>query len=217
MPESPSRTATVRALSVLVTVAVLWVGFDQLTKYLVVTNMHENERVTVFGDILQFVFVRNSGAAFSFASGATWIFSILATGVVIAIVVMARRIRSVRWGLVFGLLLGGVLGNLLDRLFREPSFGLGHVVDFVSTPWMIPAIYNVADIGICVAMALFILLTLLGVGLDGRRAPKKAAEPDDSERDSSGSDEDLVDEGAAVDAAADHDGAVENPRPQRDS
>ena len=51
---------------------------------------------------------------------------------------------------MFGLLLGGVLGNLTDRLFREPGFGVGHVVDFIYTPWMMPAIFNVADIAIVV-------------------------------------------------------------------
>ncbi len=201
----------------LLTVAVLWVGLDQLTKYLVVTHMQENERIAVFGDALQLLFVRNPGAAFSFASGATWIFSLLATGVVIAIIVMARRIHSVRWGLVFGLLLGGVLGNLLDRLFREPSFGLGHVVDFISTPWMMPAIYNVADIGICVAMALFVLLTILGVGLDGKRAPKQASETDASDNDAGDVPGDLVDHETVVNDSADGDVADENPSTQKGS
>jgi signal peptidase II len=81
----------------------------------------------------------------------------------------ARRIHSVAWALVFGLLLGGVLGNLTDRLLREPSFGLGHVIDFISTPWMLPAIYNVADISIVSSMVLFMILTIRGVGLDGTR------------------------------------------------
>jgi signal peptidase II len=100
----------------------------------------------------------------------TWIFSIIATGVVVFIVWFAGRIRSLAWSLVFGLLLGGVLGNLTDRLLREPGFGVGHVVDFISTPWLIPAIYNVADICIVSSMILFMVLTIRGVGLDGKRA-----------------------------------------------
>ncbi|SEC28730.1 signal peptidase II [Paramicrobacterium humi] len=159
------------------TVAALWFALDQWTKHLVVTSMTEGEQVPVLGNVLQLVFVRNSGAAFSLASGATWIFSILASIVVVVIIVLARRIRSPWWALVFGLLLGGVLGNLSDRLFREPSFGLGHVVDFISTPWMMPAIYNVADIGIVSAMVLFVLLTILGIGLDGVRHAKTEADP----------------------------------------
>jgi signal peptidase II len=84
--------------------------------------------------------------------------------------VFARRIRSMWWAIVLGMLLGGALGNLLDRLFREPGFGRGHVVDFISTPWMMPAIYNIADSFICVSMVIFVLLVILGVNLDGTRA-----------------------------------------------
>ena len=149
--------------------AVSALALDQVAKYLVVSSMTEGERVPVLGDFLVLYFVRNPGAAFSFAEGSTWIFSILAAAVSVTIIVLARKIRSRLWALVFGLLLGGVLGNLTDRLFREPSFGLGHVVDFISTPWMLPAIYNIADICIVVSMAIFILLTILGVGIDGTR------------------------------------------------
>nr|WP_246150324.1 signal peptidase II [Agromyces intestinalis] len=142
---------------------------DQLSKAAVVSNLTEGEIVPVLGDLLQWQFVRNPGAAFSMASGMTWIFTILAAAVITFIIWFARRIRSIAWAVVFGLLLGGVLGNLTDRLLREPSFGLGHVIDFISTPWMLPAIYNVADIAIVSSMVLFMLLTILGVGLDGSR------------------------------------------------
>jgi signal peptidase II len=178
-------TATRRTLLVLAVVAVSALVLDQLSKYLVVSSMTEGERVPVLGEFLVLFYVRNPGAAFSFAEGATWIFSLLAAAVSVTIIVLARRIRSKLWAVVFGLLLGGVLGNLTDRLFREPSFGLGHVVDFISTPWMLPAIYNVADMAIVVSMAIFILLTILGVGIDGTRA--KASEEteggDDTARD----------------------------------
>nr|WP_245977274.1 signal peptidase II [Cryobacterium soli] len=150
-------------------VAVGGYAFDQISKALVVSSMTEGETARVLGDVLQLHFIRNPGAAFSFATGLTWVFSLIAAGVVVFIVWFARRIRSLRWATVFGLLLGGVLGNLTDRLFREPSFGLGHVVDFISTPWMMPAIYNIADSCIVVSMVLFMLLTLRGIGLDGRR------------------------------------------------
>jgi signal peptidase II len=162
-------TATARTLLVLIAVAVSALVLDQVAKFLVVSSMVEGERVPVLGDFLVLHFVRNPGAAFSFAEGSTWIFSILAAAVSVTIILLARKIRSRLWALVFGLLLGGVLGNLTDRLFREPSFGLGHVVDFISTPWMLPAIYNIADICIVVSMAIFILLTILGVGIDGTR------------------------------------------------
>lgn len=137
--------------------------------------MNDGDVVRVLGDVLQLHLVRNPGAAFSLASGMTWIFSILATGVVIFIIWFAGRIRSIAWAVVFGLLLAGVLGNLTDRLFREPGFGLGHVIDFVSTPWMIPAIYNVADICIVTSMILFMILTIRGIGLDGNKVSDTAA------------------------------------------
>ncbi|TFC96672.1 MULTISPECIES: signal peptidase II [Cryobacterium] len=145
-------------------------ALDQISKYLVVSTLTEGDIVRVLGDVLQMHFVRNPGAAFSLAAGMTWIFSIIAVAVVGLIVWFAGRIRSLAWSVVFGLLLGGVLGNLTDRLLREPSFGLGHVIDFISTPWLIPAIYNVADMAIVSSMIIFMYLTIRGVGLDGIRA-----------------------------------------------
>jgi signal peptidase II len=172
--ERAAKVGTATALLILLAAALVVYGVDQLSKYLVVTNLTEGEVVPVLGNVLQWQFVRNPGAAFSLASGMTWIFTILAAGVITFIAWFARRIRSIAWALVFGLLLGGVLGNLTDRLLREPSFGLGHVIDFISTPWLIPAIYNIADIAILSSMALFMLLTIRGVGLDGTRESKRA-------------------------------------------
>ncbi len=155
--------------------ALLWLAaiaaviylLDQGSKLLVIATLPEGEIVPVIGSFLQFQFVRNSGAAFSLASGMTWILTLLAAAVVAAIIWAAPRIRSVAWAVMFGLLLGGVLGNFTDRLFREPGFGTGHVIDFISMPWMLPAIWNVADMAILSAMTVFLVLTLRGVKLDG--------------------------------------------------
>ena len=165
-------------------------ALDQTAKFLVVSYLAEGSTVRVLGDVLQWHFVRNPGAAFSLATGMTWIFTIIAAAVVVFIVIFAGRIRSLAWALVFGLLLGGVLGNLTDRLFREPSFGLGHVVDFITTPWLIPAIYNVADASIVTSMVIFMILTIRGIGLDGRRAvrdPAASADVTPAEADSTDS------------------------------
>jgi signal peptidase II len=179
-PKAPAKVSY-RALVVLALVALGGYALDQLSKFLVVSRLTEGDVVRVLGDVLQLHFVRNPGAAFSLASGMTWIFSIIATGVVVFIVWFAGRIRSVAWSIVFGLLLGGVLGNLTDRLLREPGFGLGHVVDFISTPWLIPAIYNVADMCIVFSMSIFMILTIRGIGLDGKRvsSAEPAAVPDE--------------------------------------
>ena len=104
-------------------------------------------------------------------------FSLVAAAVAVFIIVLyARRIRSFAWSILFGLLLGGTLGNLSDRLLRPPHFGEGHVVDFIQVIDF-PAIFNIADSAIVISMGLFILLTILGVRLDGRRTHKAAASP----------------------------------------
>lgn len=167
--------ASPRILIVLVLVAVAAFTIDQVSKILVTTNLVEGEATKVLGDLLQFQFVKNPGAAFSIGNAYTWIFSILATAVAVVIVVFARRIKSLPWAIVFGLLLGGVLGNLFDRLFREPGFGVGHVVDFLRIP-LLPAIFNLADVAIVSSMVLFLILSLRGIGLDGRRATPALAQ-----------------------------------------
>lgn len=106
-------------------VALAIYAFDQVAKYNIVLRMKEGDSVNVLGTFLQFHFVKNSGAAFSLGEGMTWIFSIVATAVVIFIVIYSRRIRSLGWGVLFGLLLGGTLGNLTDRLFRSPAVSAG--------------------------------------------------------------------------------------------
>lgn len=157
-----------RAIITLAVVALAVYCCDQLTKYLISSTLTEGEQVRVIGDILTFHFVKNPGAAFSLASGTTWVFSIAASAVTIFIIGFARRIHSIGWAVLFGMLLGGTTGNLTDRLFREPGFGVGHVVDFIQV-YGFPAIFNIADSFICASMALFIILTIRGIGLDGRR------------------------------------------------
>ena len=142
---------------------------DQVAKFLVVENLTERQPVEVLGQFVQFYFVKNAGAAFSLGSGSTWIFAIIASAVAIFIVVFAPRIRSLAWAALFGLLLGGNLGNLTDRLFREPGFGVGHVIDFIQVQYF-PAIFNVADMAIVASMGIFIILTVRGIPLSGRPA-----------------------------------------------
>jgi signal peptidase II len=178
--------ASPRVLIVLVLVAVAAYILDQGSKYLVVTTLKLDEVVPVLGDLLQFQFVKNPGAAFSIGNAYTWIFSILASAVTVFIIWFARRIRSLGWAIVFGLLLGGVLGNLTDRLFREPGFGVGHVIDFLRIP-LLPAIFNIADSAIVVSMGLFLILTLRGIGLDGSRPARAGDDPSSLEADTAAS------------------------------
>ncbi|KQR54399.1 signal peptidase II [Leifsonia sp. Leaf336] len=167
-------------MAILAVVALCVYLVDQIAKVLVVANLYEGQQVQVLGQLLQFHFVKNPGAAFSIGSGSTWIFSIVGVGVLGFVIWYAPRIRSTAWAILFGLLLGGLLGNLTDRLFREPGFGVGHVVDFLQIP-LLPAIFNLADVAIVSSMVLFLILTLRGIGLDGRRPSEEDDETEDDE------------------------------------
>ncbi|MEO8907069.1 MAG: signal peptidase II [Microbacteriaceae bacterium] len=166
MADKPRSSLSVRAIVILAVVALIVLVIDQVAKFLVVAHLTEGVRVEVLGQLLQFYFVKNSGAAFSIGAGSTWIFTIIACAVLVFVIWFARRIRSIGWAILFGLLLGGLLGNLTDRLTRAPGFGRGEVVDFVQIP-LLPAIFNLADVAIVSSMVLFLILTMRGVSLDG--------------------------------------------------
>lgn len=152
----------------------LWLGIaafayacDQLTKWWVTSTMVEGETTAVIPGVLQWYFIRNSGAAFSIGEDFTWFFTLIMAAVAIAIIFIFRKIGSLWWAIGLGLVLGGALGNLTDRLFRPPSFGMGHVVDFISFPNF--AIFNMADMAVVGGVIVISLLTLLGVGFNGER------------------------------------------------
>ena len=120
--------------------------------------------------LLHWYYIRNSGAAFSIGENVTWVFTIIMAAVSIAILLQLRKLGSAWWALALGLLLGGALGNLTDRLFREPSFAMGHVVDFIQLPNF--AIFNIADSAVVSSVVIICLLTLRGISLDGTRHTK---------------------------------------------
>jgi signal peptidase II len=141
------------------TAVTIWL-FDFATKTWALSNFSSDPQ-PVIGTLLQFTLLKNSGAAFSFASGFTLIFSLLAIAVVATIIRFAGRITSRGWLTCAGLLLGGVLGNLTDRAFREPGFFLGHVIDWIQIPnW---PIFNIADIAISTAALLAFIQTMRNV------------------------------------------------------
>ncbi|MET4542474.1 signal peptidase II [Arthrobacter bambusae] len=155
--------------------AVFAYTFDQLTKLWVTSTMTEGERIPVLPPLLHWYYIRNSGAAFSIGENVTWIFTIVMAVVSVAILFQLRKLGSAWWALSLGLLLGGALGNLTDRLFREPSFAMGHVVDFIQLPNF--AIFNIADSAVVSGVVIICLLTLRGIGMDGTRqtsSPKPA-------------------------------------------
>ena len=167
--------------------AVLVLAADQFTKHLALQNLPYQEPVPVIGDFLILYLTKNPGAAFSLGEEVTWIFTIALAAVAVVIGwLAATRVRSRLWAVALGLLLGGVLGNLTDRLFREPGFAVGHVIDFINTPWMwffpgmSPAIYNVADIFIVSMMIGVAVLVLVGVHFDGSREARAGDEQTDA-------------------------------------
>jgi signal peptidase II len=137
----------------------IWL-FDFATKHWAISAF-DSQPQKVFGDLLSFTLVRNSGAAFSFATGFSIFFALLALAVVAAVVYYAKQITSSGWQLTAGLLLGGVLGNLTDRIFREPGWLSGHVIDWIQIPnW---PVFNLADCAIVTAAAISFALTLRNI------------------------------------------------------
>ncbi|KGM13359.1 signal peptidase II [Cellulomonas bogoriensis] len=140
---------------------------DQLTKVWAERALSESERIPLLGDLLGLTLLYNPGAALGIATGLTWVLTLAAVLVSVMIVRVSGRLGSRGWAVALGLLLGGALGNLTDRLVRDPGFAQGHVVDFIAYgTWFVG---NVADIAIVVAAGLIVLLSLRGIGLDGRR------------------------------------------------
>ncbi|MET3467946.1 signal peptidase II [Microbacterium sp. M4A5_1d] len=171
----PAAGALVAILAAVVLAA------DQFTKYLALENLPYQREVPVLGEFFQLYLTKNPGAAFSLGTGVTWLFTLaLAAVAVVVVVLTVRSVRTRSWAIVLGLLLGGVLGNLTDRLLREPGFLVGHVVDFIHTPWMwlwFPsAIYNVADMFIVTMMISVAVLVVIGVRFDGSRERRNVDE-----------------------------------------
>ena len=138
----------------------IWL-IDFATKTWAIANLDSRDPIKLIGSFLQLTLVKNSGAAFSFATGATLILSIFACCVVAAIAYYAPKITSKGWAIVIGLALGGIVGNLTDRIFRAPGFFTGHVIDWIELPnW---PVFNIADTAIVVATAIAVVLSIKNI------------------------------------------------------
>ena len=166
-----------RHLAVFAGVALLGYLADVVTKVLAVAHLRPGHSVNLVGDLLTLYIARNPGAAFSTGTSYTLLLSCIAIAAAGAVLWTSRRLGSTGWALGLGFLLAGVLGNLTDRVFREPGVLRGHVVDFLRLPhW---PIFNVADVCINIAAALIILQALRGISLDGSRSGRTAPAADD--------------------------------------
>jgi signal peptidase II len=161
-------TSTSRRIRLFATVAAVVYAIDAGSKILVVHDLTGHEPISLLGGLLTLRLTRNPGAAFSTATGYTVLLTLVAIGVVLCVTRLAARLGSTGWAVALGLLLGGALGNLTDRIFRSPGPLRGHVVDFLELPhW---PIFNLADSAIVLGAVLITLQSLRGVHLDGRRS-----------------------------------------------
>ncbi|AXH98639.1 lipoprotein signal peptidase [Sporosarcina sp. PTS2304] len=153
------------------TIAALVIGLDQLTKWLIVKNMELGEHISIMDPYISLFSHRNRGAAWGMLEGKMWLFFIVTVVVVVAILYFfhteGKKDRLL--GISLMLLLGGAIGNFIDRLWR------GEVVDFISV--LIPVIrydfpiFNVADAALTIA----VILILLHVVLDEKKKKKKVS------------------------------------------
>ena len=183
---APVRRPRTRLLLLLAALVLL---ADLGTKLLVVATIDRGENLRVLGGLVYLTHARNTGAAFSFAEGFTVVFTLIAVAVAVVIVRTARRLASLGWAVSLGLVLGGAVGNLVDRVFREPGFLRGGVVDFVSVlapDGEVYPIFNVADSAIVCGGVLGAVLALRGIEFDGTRGRDRSDDPGDDRRDDRG-------------------------------
>jgi signal peptidase II len=181
---APSDVLAPRRVRLLAVIALVVLVADVVTKVVGVALLEGRAPVELLGGAVYLVLVRNPGAAFSLATGYTWVLTLIAVTVVVVILRISRRLRSTGWAVALGLVLGGAMGNLGDRLFRAPGPLQGHVVDTVSlfapdgSVW---PVFNLADCAIVSGGVLLVLLAVLGRDLDGTRSSSSSSKADRDE------------------------------------
>jgi signal peptidase II len=177
-PEGADNQGRRRQIILFAAVALTVLTLDVTSKIAAVAFLSDREPIPLLGGLLTLRLIRNPGAAFGLAEGYTVILSLIALTVIVVVIRLSRKLASTPWAVAFGLLLGGVLGNFSDRVFRDPGVFRGHVVDFLQLPhW---PVFNVADSAIDVAAVTIVVLALLGRRWDGtvdrpRRTTEQAA------------------------------------------
>lgn len=172
-PEAGNSPASRRKVWVLLAVAAGVYIADVVSKIVVVATLSGHPPVRLLGGLLNLLVLRNSGAAFSIGTSMTIVFTAIAVGVIGFILYAARRLRSLPWAIMLGMLLGGATGNLTDRLLRSPGIFRGDVVDWIQLPhW---PVFNVADSAIVCGGLIAVLLAARGIHVDGTRDGHRAA------------------------------------------
>jgi signal peptidase II len=179
LTEAETTPRGANRVPLLLAVAAGVLALDVVTKLVAVAELSDSEPIELLGGLLTLRLVRNPGAAFGMAAGLTVVFTCVAAAVVLVILRLARRLRSAWWAVALGLVLGGAVGNLVDRLLRSPGPGRGHVVDFLELPrW---PVFNLADSAIVVAGLLMVGLSARGVphGAERVEPPQDPLGPDE--------------------------------------
>ncbi|MEU3754064.1 signal peptidase II [Streptomyces olivoreticuli] len=163
--DAPGGVKGGRRIGTLLVVAAFAYLLDLGSKLLVVAKLEHHDAIEVFGTWLQFEVIRNRGAAFGIGEAMTIVFTVIASAVIVVIARIARKLYSLPWAIALGLLLGGALGNLTDRLFRSPGGFEGGVVDFIAPAHF--AVFNLADSAIVCGGFLIVILSFRGLDPDG--------------------------------------------------
>ncbi|MFC5723133.1 signal peptidase II [Streptomyces gamaensis] len=175
-----------RRIPALLAVAALAYLLDLGSKLFVVAKLEHHDPIQVIGTFLQFQVIRNRGAAFGLGEAMTIVFTVIAAVVIAVIARIARKLYSLPWAIALGLLLGGALGNLTDRLFRSPGGFQGGVVDFIATPHF--AVFNLADSAIVCGGFLIVILSFRGLDPDGTLHRNSDEDEENDENDENGGD-----------------------------
>lgn len=162
MDQADTKRKTPRYLGAVVAVMLTVAALDQAIKQLMVTWLEPGQAVPVIGDWFRFYLLFNPGAAFSMGQNSTWLFTTIQLVFVIGALWFGPRMDTRFEALGLALIAGGALGNLIDRLFRDPGFWFGHVVDYISVGNF--AVFNLADAAITVGVVVFVIATFIGEG-----------------------------------------------------
>jgi signal peptidase II len=173
------RARRVRTLAIMFGVAAVVLTADVISKAQVLARLPGHPPVRLLHGLITLDLTFNAGAAFGVGASYTVVIALIVCAVVVSIIRSARRLRSLSWTIALGLLLGGALGNLGDRLFRPPGPFRGEVVDWINLPHF-PWTFNLADASITCAAVLIAVLALRGVRIDGRSPAHAADRADDA-------------------------------------
>ncbi len=174
---APRATGRGSHATVALACAALTLVLDQGSKAWALATLTPGEPVEILGRFLRLSLVRNPGAAFSLGDGLTWLLTAFALAVTVYVLRLVRRTTSRAWAIALGFILGGAVGNLVDRFLREPGPGRGHVVDFIDYRVFVG---NVADIAIVLAAVAMVLLAIRSVPLQENAVRSPEEEGDDA-------------------------------------